>query len=273
MPFLYSAPGIQTTAFVAGNEVSHDVAQAAGALAAGYGSRFFWRGQRISPATYYAYIYSPEDYAAGASISPSPPSSRSGPGPSHGQGFVYGEVDDAQTYYNRENEWQRPASTLSLPIGELALCYFASNFMLIPRQPFGGSFFEFIVPVLQGQPPDSAVQYALRACAFSALGNRWVSETVDFQAIGLSQYTAALARTTQSLKDPRQKTADATLAAVLLLGLFEVIIQLTRVLFYRIGTNSRRASRQRRKCLRGARTLKALYRLSRTAAHARSVRV
>lgn len=133
-------------------------------------------------------------------------------------------LDEEQTRYSPENEWQRPASTLSLPIGELALCYFASNFMLIPRRPFGGRFFEFIVPVLQGQAPDSAVQYALRACAFSALGNRWVSETVDFHAIGLSQYTAALAKTTQSLKDPRLKTADATLATVLLLGLFEVRI-------------------------------------------------
>ncbi|KAL1894253.1 hypothetical protein Sste5346_006039 [Sporothrix stenoceras] len=225
VPFLQSAEGMETSAFVAGNEVSHDVAEAAGALASGYGSRFFWRGPRYSPATYYAHMYTPENYATGPTmnVDSSPPRSRMAP--SYGGGFVHGEIhdDEEQTRYTPENEWQRPASTLSLPIGELALCYFASNFMLIPRQPFGGTYFEFIVPVLQGQPPDSAMQYALRACAFSALGNRWVSDTVDFHAIGLSQYTAALAKTTQSLKDPRQKTADATLATVLLLGLFESI--------------------------------------------------
>jgi hypothetical protein len=240
MPFLHSTTGIETTAFVAGNEVPHDVAHAAGALAAGYGSRFFWRGQRASLASYYAYMYSPEDYATGAAVHSSSPQSR--PGPNQGRDFAYGKVDDdEQTRYTQENGWQRPASTLSLPIGELALCYFASNFMLIPRRPFGSGYLEFIVPVLQDQPPDSAVQYALRACAFSALGNRWVCETVDFHAIGVSQYTAALAKTAQSLKDPRKKTADATLATVLLLGLFEVCMQWYRDMLDSTCSNRRQS--------------------------------
>ncbi|CAK7231480.1 hypothetical protein SEUCBS140593_007936 [Sporothrix eucalyptigena] len=220
--FIHSIPGMATTAFVAGNEVSAEVAHAAGT-----GSRFFWRGQRQSPSSYYAHVYTPDDFAAGASVvgsSPSPLAPRLSP-----QGYIYDEDGNEIHTIHRggggggENDVDRPSAALSLPIGELALCYFAANFMLIPQQPFGGSFFEFIVPVLQGQAPDSAIQYALRACAFSALGNRWVSDTVDFHAIGISQYTAALARTTQSLKDPRQKTSDATLAAVLLLGLFESI--------------------------------------------------
>lgn len=222
-PFSMSMPGTEMTAFVAGHEVEYDVAMAAGSLSAGAESRPFWRGQgaNLSTSTYFAHIYSPDDYATGASIdsgsSPetiTPPRDRNMVGNRGDNGDGNDSGDDIDI--------QRPASTLSLPIGELAVCYFASNFMLMPRRPYGGSFFEFVVPVLRGQPPDSAVQFALRACAFSALGNRWVSETIDFRAIGISQYTAALSRTTQSLKDPKKNTTDATLAAVLLLGLFEV---------------------------------------------------
>ncbi|KJR86514.1 uncharacterized protein SPSK_02323 [Sporothrix schenckii 1099-18] len=223
MPFLQSADGMKITAYVAGSEVPLSVAQSAGALTINYVPRYFWRGQPGSASTHYANIYAPEDNAGSSAIySGVPPFYPTGP--SQGQDSVSGEKKgDEQARYNQDNEWQRPASTLSLPIGDLAMCYFASNFVLIPRRPFGGSFFEFIVPVLQGQPPDSSVQYALRACAFSALGNRWVSDTVDFHAIGISQYTAALAKTTQNLKNPRLRTTDATLATVLLMGLFESI--------------------------------------------------
>ncbi|CAK7230669.1 hypothetical protein SBRCBS47491_007664 [Sporothrix bragantina] len=174
---------------------------------------------------YHAQIFSTEDFVTNASLG-----LRSSPHRLSPQGYIYNEAGNEIHHIHRgggqtgnDGDINHPTAPLSLPIGDLALCYFAANFMLIPQQPFGGSFFEFIVPVLHGQQPDSAVQFALRACAFSALGNRWVSDTVDFHAIGISQYTAALARTTQSLKDPRQKTSDATLATVLLLGLFESI--------------------------------------------------
>ncbi len=70
--------------------------------------------------------------------------------------------------------------------------------------------------------PDSSFSHAFNACAFASLGNRVTSVDVKFADSALSEYTKALAATHVALKDPRLSKADGTLAAVLLLGFFEV---------------------------------------------------
>ncbi|OAA56226.1 Zn(2)-C6 fungal-type DNA-binding domain protein [Niveomyces insectorum RCEF 264] len=194
---LLAAAGTETTTFfVSGQEVDEEIASAAA-----LGFRPLWRGSPRRGMT--------GAYGAYAGQAPGPP-------PTADRGAT--DVAAAATASS-----VAPAAPPTTPIGDLALCYFAANFMLVPRTETAGGFFEYITPVLHDQPRTSALQYALRACAFAALGNRWASDTVDVHAIGISQYTAALAKTTNDLRDPQASKADATLATVLLLGLFENI--------------------------------------------------
>lgn len=81
---------------------------------------------------------------------------------------------------------------------------------------------EYVVPLIKADRPAPHFRYAFEACALASLGNR-VGPGNDFDKQALGQYTKALATTFAALKDPEAAKQDATLAAVLLLGLFENI--------------------------------------------------
>lgn len=80
----------------------------------------------------------------------------------------------------------------------------------------------YLLPLMKAEGQNVHLQHAFKACALAHLGNRVRSNDVDILAQGLSEYTKALAATHTALKDPRTSQTDSSLAAVLLLGLYEV---------------------------------------------------
>ncbi|KHN98693.1 uncharacterized protein MAM_03155 [Metarhizium album ARSEF 1941] len=113
---------------------------------------------------------------------------------------------------------------LTVPVDELASCHFISNYVLIPRQCLATSrgFLEFVLPLLKTAEPSQHFLYAFKACSLASLNNR-VGTGNDFDTAALGFYTKALACTFTALKDPSVAKRDDTLAAILLLGLFENI--------------------------------------------------
>lgn len=112
---------------------------------------------------------------------------------------------------------------LNTPPEQLASCHFVSNFVLIPRQGSSRGYMDYLIPLLKAEAPECRVlSHAFNACALASLGNRVASNGVNFSDLALSEYTKALASTHVALKHAELSRADGTLAAVLLLGLFEV---------------------------------------------------
>ncbi|PHH86991.1 hypothetical protein CDD83_9461 [Cordyceps sp. RAO-2017] len=113
-------------------------------------------------------------------------------------------------------------SLLQLPLADIASCHFISNYVLIPRQGLTTrGFFEFLLPLLK-QPMLPHFKQAFNACALASLNNR-VGTGNDFESQALGCYTKALAATFTALQDPTLVKQDATLAAILMLSLFESI--------------------------------------------------
>ncbi|EKJ73984.1 hypothetical protein NXS19_010267 [Fusarium pseudograminearum] len=115
-------------------------------------------------------------------------------------------------------------STLQLPVEQQATCHFLSNFVLLPAHDHTRGWMEFVVPLLKADQirPTPHFKLAFEACALASLGNR-VGPGCDFETKALGHYTRALSATFVALKDPALSKDDSTLAAVLLLGLFENI--------------------------------------------------
>ncbi|KAH7015123.1 hypothetical protein EDB80DRAFT_326908 [Ilyonectria destructans] len=117
---------------------------------------------------------------------------------------------------------QAVLATLKLPVDQQATCHFISNFVLLPRYDNTRGYLEFVVPLLQVEKPAPHFKLAFDACAIASLGNR-VGSGRAFEGQALGHYTKALASTFAALKDPEMAVADSTLAAILMLGLFENI--------------------------------------------------
>ncbi|KAL3954958.1 hypothetical protein ACCO45_010521 [Purpureocillium lilacinum] len=115
-------------------------------------------------------------------------------------------------------------SLLQLPVEDLASCHFIANYVLIPRQHILSTrgFLEFLLPLLKSGTRISHFKHAFDACALASLNNR-VGNGNEFEKQALGSYTKALAATFAALKDPELVKKDETLAAILLLGLFENI--------------------------------------------------
>ncbi len=118
-----------------------------------------------------------------------------------------------------------PLPALAVSVAQRAACYFAANFILVPSgtsRSHGYGYMEYLIPLVGASPPDSALNYAFNACAFAALGNRVKADGVNFSSISLEQHTLALTKTGAALGNPATANSDATLAAVLLLSVYEV---------------------------------------------------
>ena len=83
-------------------------------------------------------------------------------------------------------------------------------------------FLEYLLPLLRPEKLDMHLQHAFNACAMAHLNNRVNSGRERIGEKALMEYTRALRTTNNALRDPRLQKSDATLAAVLLLGMFEV---------------------------------------------------
>ncbi|KAI1277829.1 hypothetical protein F5Y07DRAFT_388174 [Xylaria sp. FL0933] len=107
-------------------------------------------------------------------------------------------------------------------IEEQASCHFISHFILMPKDGRTVGHMDFLLPLLKQEGPDSHIQHAFNACALTFLNNRrGLGARVGDRA--LAEYTMALAKTNAALQDRESQQSDASLAAVLLLGMFESI--------------------------------------------------
>lgn len=112
-------------------------------------------------------------------------------------------------------------SSLQIPLGEVAKCLFVSNFILMPQKECSIGHLDFILPLLEREDTDSHIHHAFKACSMAFLHNRG-GAAVKVWDTALQEYSMALARTNAALRDARQQQTDATLSAVILLGMFEV---------------------------------------------------
>ncbi|CAN8105008.1 unnamed protein product [Discula destructiva] len=112
---------------------------------------------------------------------------------------------------------------LCIPTEQLASCHFFSNFILVPRQGCTRGFMDYLLPLMKNETSNGHLQHAFNACSLAHLGNRVKSDGESIPNQALSEYTKALTSTHTALMDPVKSQTDGTLAAVLLLGLYENI--------------------------------------------------
>lgn len=115
---------------------------------------------------------------------------------------------------------QAMAPAMTIPTETRADCHFVANFILMPQQGSTRGFLDFLLPMLKVEGPDSHLQRAFNACAMALLNNCSGARN-KYADKALNEYTHALNGTNMALRDPEAQKADTTLAAVLLLGLFE----------------------------------------------------
>jgi hypothetical protein len=113
---------------------------------------------------------------------------------------------------------------LSVPVDQQAACFFLSNFVLVPHHGTLRGYLNFALPYLGSQQANPAVKWAFQAVALAAFGTRPNSKSLLPQAD--AAYYTALKEINATLKDPRMSTDDTTLAAILMLSMFEVSITL-----------------------------------------------
>ncbi|KAK3392217.1 hypothetical protein B0T20DRAFT_50313 [Sordaria brevicollis] len=128
-----------------------------------------------------------------------------------------------------------PIATLTVPLTQRAACYFAANFLYVPLGQMPHGFMDYLVPLIDAEPPDSSLRSAFNACAIAAFGNREKANSLNLANVSLREHTLALAKTHAALGNPATANSDRTLATVLLLGLYESItaVKETRMLAWR----------------------------------------
>lgn len=107
-------------------------------------------------------------------------------------------------------------------IGECIAYHFVSNFVLITPSSSDGGHFDFIIPLIKMRNPLIHFKLAFEACALAYFSN-CVGNATRLEQVALEKYTKALSTTGQALQNHHESRKDATIAAVLLLGLFEII--------------------------------------------------
>jgi hypothetical protein len=115
------------------------------------------------------------------------------------------------------------SAALQVPIEQQASCFFLQNFVHTPRDPSSRGWFDFLVPLVKADTPDSVLNASFSAVALASLANRPNTKGRGLmpQAIGL--YAKALKQINLALQNPTQQKQDSTLASILLLGFFETV--------------------------------------------------
>lgn len=111
--------------------------------------------------------------------------------------------------------------TMSIPVDEQAPCYFVTNYVAMPDETSKGHF-DFLLPMMKNEPPDSHLSAAFSAVAMASLANRPNTRSKKLWNEAVFRYSKALKATNLALQDPLQQKSDQTLAAVLMLGFYEV---------------------------------------------------
>lgn len=109
-----------------------------------------------------------------------------------------------------------------LPVETIAPCYFHFNFIAAPHQRIIKGFNEYLALITSDRSQFPHFEFVFDACAMATLSQQ-AADGRQLRAKALESYTKALAATSTALWDPSKTLQDATLASVLLLGLFENI--------------------------------------------------
>lgn len=107
-------------------------------------------------------------------------------------------------------------------IDERTAHHFVANYVLIPPQGTERGYFQFVVPLIKAKNPSPHFKLAFEACALAYFSNR-MGNAAHLEKDALAKYVKALATTGRAIRDPSESKEDATVAAVLLLSLFENI--------------------------------------------------
>lgn len=119
------------------------------------------------------------------------------------------------------NGTQSLCPPLTAALEERAICFFLANYVLVPHGPIKCGFLWFLLPLMKLQP-SAILSDSLSAVALATFGNQPNARMLKPKAE--QAYSKALRQITNAIGDPKQVAEDTTLAAVLLLGLFEVTI-------------------------------------------------
>lgn len=114
-----------------------------------------------------------------------------------------------------------PRNSLTYPIQELAKAHLFVNYM--SGGPCGGHM-SYLLPLMKDSRNSPVLTTALAAVGLAALSNIRLSPRMMLQA--RKEYTTALSQTNHALRDHVLSKRDDTLAAVVLLGMFEVSLEL-----------------------------------------------
>lgn len=110
---------------------------------------------------------------------------------------------------------------LTAALEERAICFFLSNYVLIPHGAVKCGFLGFLLPLMKLQP-SAILSNALSAVALATFGNQPNAKMLKPKAE--QAYSKVLRQVTNAIGDAKQAAEDTTLAAILLLSLFEVRI-------------------------------------------------
>ncbi|PQE14424.1 negative acting factor protein [Rutstroemia sp. NJR-2017a BBW] len=113
----------------------------------------------------------------------------------------------------------------SNPIEQQAPCFFMTNFVIIPQNGMARGSFDWVLPLVKMESPNSPLSLSFQAVAMASLANRPNSRGSSLMHVAIDHYAKALKEVNLALQNPAQQKTDQTLAAILLLGFFETITQ------------------------------------------------
>jgi hypothetical protein len=119
-----------------------------------------------------------------------------------------------------------PPPAWTVNIDDQAICCFIKNFVLLPVKGNSRSYLDFTVTAIKQEKTLSSTKSpltsAVMALSMAFLANQQHSNALVPRAAML--YASALQKINTALMDPHLAIEDDTLAAVIILGLFEVRI-------------------------------------------------
>jgi hypothetical protein len=114
-----------------------------------------------------------------------------------------------------------PMDVLSVDVDEQAPCFFVSSYVMKTDHASKG-YFDFLLPLMKTEAPDSHLALAFSAVAMASLANRPNAKRASLFNQAIYRYSKALKATNLALQDPAHQKSDQTLASVLMLGFYEV---------------------------------------------------
>jgi hypothetical protein len=111
-------------------------------------------------------------------------------------------------------------STLSIPVEQVASYYFFTNFVATSDNSASIGLTDYIIPLANASPSNKHLSLAFSAASLAAFGNQPSRKALLTKA--QEQYSKAIRHVNDVLRDPVATKTDETLAAVMLLGMYEV---------------------------------------------------